>query len=66
MQTAMKAKLRPSQGVNFAVVSNPGTLFEKIEDYAQNMAQALEAKDCHDEPTYIMRILADGQLTTEF
>ena len=62
----MKAKLLPTQGVNFCVVSNPGTLFERIEDYCQNLRQAVECKDCYDAPTDIMKVLPNGELTTEF
>lgn len=61
----LKAKLSPSQGVNFAVVSNPGTMFERIEDYCQTLKQAIECKTCYDDPTDVMRVLANGELTTE-
>jgi len=50
----------------FAVVSNPGTMFERIEDYAITLAEALECSTCYDDPTDVMRILPSGELTTEF
>ncbi len=62
----MKAKLTPSQGVHFAVVSNPGTMFERIEDYCQRFNEAVECKSCYDDPADIMKILPNGELTTEF
>lgn len=62
----IKAKPTPSQGVHFAVVSNPGTMFERIEDYAQTLKQAIECKRCYDEPTDVMKVLPTGELTTEF
>jgi len=62
----LKAKLRPSQGVHFAVVSNPGTMFERIEDYAQTLKQAVECQQCYDDPADVMKVLPNGELTTEF
>lgn len=50
----------------FVVVSNPGTLFERIEDYCQTLTQAIEAKGCYDEPVDVMKVLPDSTLTTEF
>ncbi len=50
----------------FVVVSNPGTLFQRIEDYCSSLASALEYLSCYDEPCDVMRVLADGTLTTEF
>lgn len=52
--------------MNYAVVSNPGTLFERIEDYCQTMPQAIECKACYDCPTDIMKVMPNGDLTTEF
>ncbi len=63
---SLKAKLTPSQGVNFAVVSNPGTIFERIEDYCQTLKQAIECKGCYDDPADVMRVLPTGELTTEY
>lgn len=62
----IKAKLGPSQGVNFVVVSNPGTIFEHIEDYCQTLKQAIECRDCYDEPADVMKVLPSGELTTEY
>lgn len=50
----------------FVVVSNPGTLFERIEDYCATLTQALEAKGCYDDDVDVMKVLPDGTLTTEF
>lgn len=62
----LKAKLTPTQGVHFVVVSNPGTIFERIEDYCQRLKEAIECKGCYDDPVDIMKILPSGELTTEF
>lgn len=50
----------------FAVVSNPGTLFERIEDYCSTLKGAIECKACYDDPCDVMRVLPSGRLTTEF
>lgn len=50
----------------FVVVSNPGTMFEKIEDYCSTLKWANECKSCYDDPCDVMRVLPSGQLTTEF
>ncbi|MGV2293475.1 hypothetical protein AAHK20_32535 [Trinickia sp. YCB016] len=63
-----KAKDVPPTAV-FAVVSNPATIFERIEGYAQTMRGALEEQSCHDDPTDIMKVvrtLEGTYLTTEF
>ena len=62
----MKAKVLPTQGANFCVVSNPGSIFERIEDYCPSLQTALACQGCYDEPTDIMKILPNGDLTTEF
>ena len=62
----MKAKFGQSQGANFVVVSNPGTLLQRIEDYCATMKEALECQECYDDPTDIMRITPSLELTTEF
>ncbi|NWK44912.1 hypothetical protein [Ralstonia pickettii] len=50
----------------FAVVSNPGTLFQRIEDYAPTLAGAKECMSCYDVPVDVMLITPSGALTTEF
>lgn len=63
---ATKAKLLPTNGVHFVVVSNPGTIFERIEDYCQKFTEALACKDCYDIPVDVMKVKPNGDLTTEF
>ncbi|WP_197329037.1 hypothetical protein [Ralstonia syzygii] len=48
------------------MVSNPGTLFQRIEDYASTLAGAYECMSCYDFPVDVMRITPSGALTTEF
>jgi hypothetical protein len=62
--TALRAKVS-HRVARFAVVSNPGTLFQRIEDYCSTFAGAIEAKGCYDDPCDVMRILPSGELTTE-
>lgn len=62
----LKAKVMPSQGARFAVVSNPGTVDERIEDYCQTLKQAIECKGCYDATVDVMKILPSGELSTEF
>ena len=50
----------------FAVVSNPGTIFERIEDYTITLKEAQECVQCYDVPVDVMQITSSGQLTTEF
>ncbi len=61
----MKAKNAPPCA-RFAVVSNPGTLFERIEDYTKTLKEAHECLECYDMPVDVMRITPSGELTTEF
>ncbi|MHA6881507.1 hypothetical protein [Ralstonia solanacearum] len=61
----MKAKNAPPCA-RFAVVSNPGTLFQRIEDYAMTLQGAQECATCYDIPVDVMRITPSGELTTEF
>ena len=62
----LKAKLTPSNGVNYTVVSNPGTLFERIEDYCQTLSQAIACKDCYDCPADIMKVMPNGELKNDW
>jgi hypothetical protein len=50
----------------FAVVSNPGTIFARIEDYTTTIAEARECAACYDDPIDVMLITPSGELTTEF
>ena len=50
----------------FVVVSNPGTMFARIEEYCPTLKAALECKDSYDDPCDVMRQLPSGVLTTEF
>ena len=61
----MKAKNAPPSA-RFAVVSNPGTIFERIEDYCGSLQTARECATCYDDPVDIMRIKPNGELTTDF
>lgn len=49
----------------YAVVSEPGTMFQKVEDFSDTLKGALEAATCYDAPVDVMRILPSGELTTE-
>ncbi|BDC37716.1 hypothetical protein [Paraburkholderia terrae] len=60
----MKAKNAPPCA-RFAVVSNPGTIFEPIEEYAPSIDGAREGASCYDDPVDIMRVTPTGELTTE-
>lgn len=46
----------------FVVVSNPNTLFQRIEDYCSTLKGAHECKTCYDEPCEVMRVLSSGRL----
>lgn len=61
----MRVKGAPP-AARYVVVSNPGTIFERIEDYCGSMHTARECATCYDDPVDIMRILPNGDLTTEF
>ena len=49
----------------FVVVSNPGTIFERIEEHTISYAQALEFMEDY-ECADVMKVLPSGNLTTEF
>lgn len=61
----MKAKNAPPCA-RFALVSNPGTIFERIEEYAATLRDAIECKSCYDEHVDVMAITPSGELTAEF
>lgn len=65
ISSSLRSKVSP-QIARFVVVSNPGTLFEKIEDYCSTFKDALECRHCYDEQCDVMRVLPSGDLTTEF
>ena len=50
----------------FVVVSNPGTIFERIEEYCCSVAGAREYLKEFGCPVEIMKVLPSGNLTTEF
>lgn len=53
----------------FAVVVNPGTIFQAVEAYALTMREAVQWADSlrdDEECVDVMRILPSGDLTTEF
>jgi hypothetical protein len=50
----------------FVVVSNPGTMFARIEDYCQTLKAAFQCKDCYDDPCDVLRQLPSGELTADF
>lgn len=58
----LRAKV-PNHIAPFVVVSNPGTLFQRIEDYCSTMKGAFECKTCYDDPCDVMRVLPSGRLT---
>ncbi|MCY1276895.1 hypothetical protein D3C76_619270 [compost metagenome] len=67
----MKRKIRrsPPPCARFAVVLNPGTLFEMVHVYAITLQDAqLWAADTRepDLEVDVMRVLPDGSLTTEY
>lgn len=61
----MRAKARPA-AARFCIVSNPGTIFEKIEEFFADFKDAQRYQTDYDVPTDVMRIKSDGELTTEF
>ncbi|NMV36811.1 hypothetical protein [Ralstonia insidiosa] len=60
----MKAKNAPPCA-RFAVVSNPGTLFARIEDFTMTLNEAHECVQCYDIPVDVMRVTSTGELSTE-
>ena len=61
----------PGVLIHWAVVREPGTLFERIEEIAEKRGQAYGLlEDCREsDPDVVfdlMRVLRDGSLTTEF
>ena len=64
-------RCQPGVLVNWAVVRDPGTIFERIEEIAERNAQAYGLlEDCRsaepDAEFDLMRVLRNGTLTTEF
>lgn len=56
----------PPPAARYAVVSNPGTDRQRVENYTQTIEQARGFQTCYDEPTDVMRVTPTGELTTEF
>jgi hypothetical protein len=67
MNTQRKPK--PPPAAKFAVVLNPGTLFQQVDVYCSTLSNAEAwARDIR-EPNIeadVMKVLSDGSLTTEF
>lgn len=63
-QTTLRSKVS-HHIAPFVVVSNPGTIFEKIEEHTISYAQALEYLEDY-ECADVMKVLPSGNLTTEF
>ncbi|MFG5862768.1 hypothetical protein [Metapseudomonas sp. CR1201] len=67
----MKRQIRnsPPPCARFAVVLNPGTLFQRVDVYAITLQDAqLWAADTRDPglEVDVMRVLPDGSLTTDY
>jgi hypothetical protein len=65
----MKPTPAPPPSARYAVVSAPGTLFEKVESYHSTYKIALEwAADYREDglEVDVMAVLPSGNLTTEF
>lgn len=65
----VRARPAPPPCARFAVVIDPGTLFQRVDSYALTLRGAQEiAADIRDEDTQVdvMRVTASGELTTEF
>ena len=61
-------KPKPPPGAKFAVVLNPGTLFQQVDTYCGTLQSANAWLRDAMEPGVeadVMRVLPDGSLTTE-
>lgn len=61
----MNAPSAPPQA-RYAVVTQPGTLWERIDVYCATLRDAQYWAQDHELPADVMRILPDGELTTEY
>ena len=62
-------KPKPPPGAMFAVVLNPGTLFQQVDIYCSTLQTAQAwLRDALEPGTEadVMRVLPDGSLTAEF
>lgn len=50
----------------YVVVSNPGTMFARIEAYCTTLRDAQEGAREYDDPVDVMKVAPSGALTTEF
>lgn len=50
----------------YVVVTNPGTMFERIEEHCISRQQAIEYLDEYEQPVDVMKVTPSGYLTTEF
>ena len=64
-QTALKSKVS-HWTAPYVVVSNPGTLFERIEDHCISFASAVDFCRDYECQVDVMKVLPSGLLTTEF
>ncbi|NIE67437.1 hypothetical protein [Burkholderia sp. Ax-1719] len=65
---SLNVKGVPASAV-FAVVSNAGTIFQRVEAYTQTLPSAREEQRSMDDPADIMKVvrtLEGTYLTTEF
>lgn len=60
----MKVNAPPQ--ARYAVVTYPGTPWEAVDVYCSTLRDAQQWAQDHDVPADIMRILPDGELTTEY
>ncbi|QGZ31463.1 hypothetical protein [Stutzerimonas stutzeri] len=59
----------PPPAAKYAVVTNPGTLFQAVDVYSATLQSAQEWAASTREPGLevdVMRVRPDGSLTTEF
>lgn len=64
-----KRKPKPPPSAKFAVVLNPGTLFQQVDVYCSTLNNAEAwARDIRepDLEVDVMKVQPDGSLTTEF
>lgn len=66
-ETKLKVPGHCIQAARFAIVSNPGTLFERIEAMSGTVQSAREALGDHsqDDPCELFHVRHDGTLTQD-
>lgn len=68
MRTLKARSAKPPPSAKFAVVLNPGTLFQSVDVYAGTLQSALDWACSMREPGVevdVMRVMHDGTLTTD-